>query len=87
MRQIVDLVKTTPGHHLALLGRGIQVGIAERLTAASFNGGLLNAGRSTEVFRPICSFRNSELLLRRVRDMDCALFMFFGIVPAVHIRS
>ena len=57
------------------------------MTAASFNGGLLNAGRSTEVFRPICSFRNSELLLRRVRDMDCALFMFLGIVPAVHIRS
>jgi hypothetical protein len=57
------------------------------MTAASFNGGLLNAGRSTEVFRPICSFRNPELLLRRVRDMDCDLFMFFGIVPAVHIRS
>jgi hypothetical protein len=32
MGQIVDLVKTTPGHHLALLGRGIQVvRIAERL--------------------------------------------------------
>ena len=31
--------------------------------------------------------RTSELLLRGVRDMECALFMFFGIVPAVHIRS
>jgi hypothetical protein len=32
MSQIVDLVKTTPGHHLALLGRGIQVvRIAARL--------------------------------------------------------
>jgi hypothetical protein len=31
MDQIVDLVKTTPGYHLALLGPGIQVvRIAER---------------------------------------------------------
>jgi hypothetical protein len=30
---------------------------------------------------------STAVLLRRVRDMDCALFMFFGIVPAVHIRS
>jgi hypothetical protein len=60
-----------------------QVGIwregARAMTAASFNGrfngGLLNAGRFTEVFRPTCSFRNSELLLRRVPEMDCALFM------------
>jgi hypothetical protein len=37
MGQIVDLVKTTPGYHLALLGPGIQVvRIAKRLMLLTF---------------------------------------------------